>query len=868
MNQANTGQPAITTLTAKPGDKVDNYTLMEQIGTGGTAVVFRAHDHVLNRDVAIKQIIVPAGDSGDEIRQRAVAEAQSHKRVATSDPKLLVQFVDIINDSRGLFLISELIDGPSLEAILQKEPRPMDQRQALGIVAATAKALDAVHKHGMVHRDLKPSNILMPREGGLKLADFGLAAVVSEQQAMDVGSVRYMSPETLKGEPATAKSDLYSLGVVAYEMLAGREKFDEAFRTILRDQRNQAMRWVKWHTNTRAKATPLTQLVPGIPESLSGLVERMMEKDPARRVGSATELLEAIRTHFAGGNNGQATPTPKAHAGMSQAEVTDVSATAAVPQRSKIPFILAGMLVIWGVAIGGFFVWQGQQEAKQLEAKITEIHDDLIVADRLHFAKKYDEAAAAFAAIPDTHGLSNPDSYLYELCQAGVLRSEGMLAIEENSDFVTAVDKFEQYGALALDWSDEQKAKGPDVKLSHEEAARLTDNNRDRKLFQQIVIVIQQMMDDGDLEGAKQEIQRQRDRSPAEEDLATLNALEAERITRVETQRIERLLTEVDRLIAENEMREAIDLLEKERKDKADRVDSRVAEQLAALLDKSWEQENERRIRRARSGNDRQELLAALRERQTKMPSDEIATEIREIEIQVLLDRASAALAANEPDRAQKDLEDVLEIAPDNEQAKRMLARIEGKRMQLTAIASGDRFLAEANYPKAIESYKAALEHGPDLDGQINAKIQVATGQIAKAAAEDALDAGELDTAQSKLNDAIAALGTTADLQALQARIDAMQVYRDTVAQGDDLFENGEYGSAKRRYLAAQEMFDSDAIRQKIRMCNFKTWMVQCDQAIAQRNWIDAESALKQAEAIEVNDETRSRRQTIENRVQ
>src|SRR5439155_314842 len=120
---------------------------------------------------------------------------------------------------------------------------PMDQKQVLGIVGATALALEAIHKEGVVHRDLKPSNILLPRAGGLKVVDFGIAGLVGAQEALSVGTVRYMAPELFAEGGLDGRADIYSLGIIAYEMLAGREKFNEAFRVVIRDQRNQAMRW-------------------------------------------------------------------------------------------------------------------------------------------------------------------------------------------------------------------------------------------------------------------------------------------------------------------------------------------------------------------------------------------------------------------------------------------------------------------------------------------------------------------------------------------------------------------------------------------------------------------------------------------------
>ena len=122
---------------------------------------------------------------------------------------------------------------------------------------------------------------------------------MAQQHALSLGSVRYMAPELFRDEPVDGRADIYALGMIAYEMLAGRNAFEDAFKIVLRDQRNQPLRWMKWHTNLRAKAPPLTQLNPKASPALSDLVARMIEKDPSSRIASAHELLRAIRRHFA-----------------------------------------------------------------------------------------------------------------------------------------------------------------------------------------------------------------------------------------------------------------------------------------------------------------------------------------------------------------------------------------------------------------------------------------------------------------------------------------------------------------------------------------------------------------------------------------
>ncbi|MEM6260246.1 MAG: protein kinase [Planctomycetota bacterium] len=862
--------PAVTSLTAKAGDKVDNYTIMEQVGAGGTAIVFRGHDHVLNRDVAIKQLVVPEGDEGEDIRQRALAEAAIHKRVAASDPRLLVQYIDTINDPRGIFLISEYVDGPSLEWILQQETKPMDQRQALGIIAASSKALDALHQNNVIHRDLKPSNILMPREGGLKLADFGLAAIIAEQQTLDLGSVRYMAPELLQGEAGTPKSDLYSLGIVAYEMLAGRANFDSAFRTILRDQRNQSMRWVKWHTNIRAKVAPLDQLVDNISPSLAELVARMMEKDPARRVGSCAELLEAIRTHFAQDGQGeQGAPGP--HAAMAPPQIDDASATAAVPQKSKLPMILAATLVVWLLAIGGFFVWKKQEAQKQFAADKAALTEDIEAADELINDLQYERAIAAFQAIPEEHAsLFEPGNNwgLEELVQSGSLKAQALLA-DQRSDFVTAHNKALEYRKIMTSATNLPTSIQTNLGLG--DAKDLVDEYTTRSAFQQRCDDIETMFSEGRLDEAIvaiRQLESDTSTSTAQEDLDRIEAFAKKHALLIGDQRIADLLARANKLNNEGDLEGAIDVLETEIEDVGEEVDPRVTALSTQLNRRLQIKELEEDLADAERSGDVNDILDARIALQAVQPTVSGKEQIEELEVRLMIMAAEEELEDDRPERAEPVLVKVLERDPENVQAKLMLASLENARMKIETEREADRLAAESKYPEAIAMYQRVFEFGPDTDGSIKAKIDNAAGRVQLAESEEAFEAGDLPKAQSLLDKARAALGDTGAIADLQDKIDELREYTMLVAEGDALFGKEDFGRAKAKYLDAKEIFDSEAINTKISDCDFGIWLATCDRAILSRDWPQAESALKRAEAIKINDQTRARRDQIENRVQ
>ncbi len=871
-----TPNDGVTSLTLKPGDKVDQFEITQQVGAGGSGIVFAAYDAVLNRTVAVKQVVVPAGESGDDLRQKAVAEAQNHKRVARSEPSMLVQYIDLVSDHRGLFLITEFVDGPSLEWILQSEPKPMEQRQALGIIAATAKGLMAIHNAGMLHRDLKPSNILLPRAGGLKIGDFGLSAAMNEQQAMDLGSVRYMAPELLQGEPGSEASDIYALGIIAYEMLAGRDKFNEAFRTILRDQRNQAMRWVKWHTNVRAKVPALHTLNPDVPQALSDLIARMMEKEPSRRVATAMGTLEAIRVFFATQAQG-GVPTPPPHQAMQAGPVEDVSETAAVPKRSKVPMMLAAMLALWIVALGGYFIYKGQQDKQLARERVIDLAAQVEDANNLHREQDYEQAQASFMQLQDilrdeyneSSGSIQEDYLLLgRLASAGIERSKGMLFVAEG-DFVQATAAFTAYRDTMRDITGDPKRLA-DTSLTLGEADRLVESHSRRSDFQLIAREIGELLDAGNLEMAINSIRRQRDiPDMAEDDAATLAALDARYRQLRNAERNAETLSQAEALVSAGDVDEAIELLEAAIGDDPEAAAPEHVELLAALKLDMRRRASDRAIARAESRDDEDDLIEALGDRMSWDPQPEaFAARYNTLYNNRDANKASDYIDDGRLNEAVAILTALLERDPDHRLGRQLMAGIDTQRAFLAKRREAEQAYGGRDYERAITLANEAIDLGGDRDNRMNEIISQSTGQIALAAATAAFETGDLDAAERQVAIARTNLGNTAEVSALDSRISSLRDYRALVAEGDVHFRRGEYGPAKRDYLAAREIFSNDQINDMIRDCDFHMWLDACDLAIRQRQWDDAESALTRAEQIKVNDETRQRRQTIEDRIQ
>jgi len=250
------------------------YVLDEQIGNGGYGEVWRATDTILSRPVAVK-LLHPRYISQNEALARFRAEARhagglSHENIA--------QVFDYGEPADGQppYLVMELVDGPSLETVLIDGP--LDGSRTTDIVAQAAAGLQAAHAAGMIHRDIKPGNLLLARGGTVKITDFGIAHTIGSVSVTAsgelVGTPGYLAPERAMGEQATAASDLYSLGMVAYECLAGTPPF-----------RGTALEVALAHRDR-----PLPPLPPTVAAGVCALVMRLASKDPARRPDNAAEV--------------------------------------------------------------------------------------------------------------------------------------------------------------------------------------------------------------------------------------------------------------------------------------------------------------------------------------------------------------------------------------------------------------------------------------------------------------------------------------------------------------------------------------------------------------------------------------------------
>ena len=256
----------------------DRYRLVSRIAVGGMGEVWIAHDESLARDVAVKVLREEfAGDEGflERFRTEARNSAQlSHPNIA--------QLYDYGEQEGSGFLVMELILGEPMSDLLDREP-VLPTRRLLPILANTARALHAAHVGGVVHRDVKPGNILLDRAGRVKITDFGISTATNQipmtDSGMVMGTAQYLSPEQAIGRAATPASDVYSLGIVAYEALVGNRPFTGS----------TAVDIAVAHVNT-----PVPPMPPEIDPELADLVMRMLAKDPEDRPRSAASLARVL----------------------------------------------------------------------------------------------------------------------------------------------------------------------------------------------------------------------------------------------------------------------------------------------------------------------------------------------------------------------------------------------------------------------------------------------------------------------------------------------------------------------------------------------------------------------------------------------
>ena len=269
-----------------PLGQLGNYRVLEELGRGGFSIVYRAENVLLKKIVALK-LMLPALFADPQSIQRFIQEART---VARLNHPHITRVFDLDEDQGRLFMAVEYMAGGDLHQWLKTHGN-LGFRQIAGLIADIAEALDYAHNQDVVHGDVKPANILLTEDGVAKLSDFGLLKAVESSGVTSAdltrGTPYYISPEQAEGGPATARSDQYALGVVAYELLTGRVPFEgETPITI-------------YLKHVREAPAPAGQLNPLVTPQLEAVLTRALEKDPAKRYPDCSSFGRALREAIA-----------------------------------------------------------------------------------------------------------------------------------------------------------------------------------------------------------------------------------------------------------------------------------------------------------------------------------------------------------------------------------------------------------------------------------------------------------------------------------------------------------------------------------------------------------------------------------------
>ena len=336
-------------MTKQATELNGRYRLEALLGEGGMARVYQGLDLVLGRTVAIK-VLAPPFDRDESFVARFRREA---KAAASLNHPNIVAIFDTGSDAEAHYIVMEFVDGATLHEVIAREA-PMPVERASGILASVCGALAAAHRVGVVHRDVKPGNVMLTRAGHVKVADFGIArtgdAETLTRSGVVLGTASYVAPEQARGGPVDARTDLYSLGCVAYEMVTGQPPFpaESALAALYRHVNDPVIR--------PAEIGP-------VPPAIESVILRCLEKDPDDRYQSAGELADAIRSAAIVPGLGPITEPvvlPDRTAELPPVEPSGLRSDAAFPRRGALIAWAVAALIALGLILLGIAVTAGR----------------------------------------------------------------------------------------------------------------------------------------------------------------------------------------------------------------------------------------------------------------------------------------------------------------------------------------------------------------------------------------------------------------------------------------------------------------------------------------------------------------------------
>lgn len=797
------------------GQKLLHFEIKEQIAAGGNAIVWRGYDRLLGRHVAVKQIAV-AGNVDEIFREKFRREADLQKRVSQSHPNL-VQVFDFVDDPRGLFIVMELVDGITLEQLLIQLKGPIDPLKGLAVIREVATGLAAIHAAGILHRDLKPANILIPNAGAIRICDFGLAALMTEQESLEQGTTQYMAPELLSGAHADARCDLYSLGMIAYELLCGRPAFEKTFSAVMKDQRHRAMRWMKWHTNPRASAVPLIQINPQAPQALSDLVARLMSKDPAGRVASAHELLEAIKRNFTkqGLAQQQAEMVSPAAArfgvtGKSARRNPGIAgpATAPLPKKKRWPMVLAVLVILQSVGLIGYYLYDRAQRRQAAAAVEAEVETLFRSALNSYEHADYPAARGGFEKLAGEnpkHEKYGTVSRGYSLMAQYQIANAGAEKLMGEAQYEQAAAQYEQINKLVA-----QALALPVMAQATKLQTLINQSERDtktRRAFLDEAVNVASAVVKTDYEGARRRLNLLRRTGGDRGEIRT--ALEKKVLedlgTYIEGQNANHNIDEADASAAnlQAQRRLADARVELEKALKKFPSSAKLKSRLGAVVQEIEFDAAMTAGQAAENKNDLPEAVSAFQKANSIKPDKVLGETINRLRSQMALTEGLEREKAGDPPAAAAKYEQAITLWP-NPAAEARLKEMKLLGDKNSILAAADSASASGDFEQAAALYDKAKKMA--ADPQTQAKLNEARVRHLTRQAAEQLSRNQLDAATPLVKQALEINAEDAQAKQQAVQIDNMTSFLAMMMEAASKRQASDFGAAKRLYQKAIDL--------------------------------------------------------------
>ncbi len=888
------------------GAKVGKYEVVERIGMGGQAVVYKCHDHFLDRPVAVKQISTHlAGD--EKFLERFRKEAQILARLG-GEEEAIVTIHELIEDEKGLFIVMEFLSGPSLEAVLQDTDGPTQPKAVLQIIWRLAAALDAVHNAGIIHRDLKPSNIIICQGLRPKITDFGVAASISGQTSMLLGTTKYMAPELFEGERVDGRADMYSLGFIAYELLLGRPKFSEIFADVVRDKHSEALRWMKWHGNANVEAPLLTQVNPSVPAPLAQIVAKMMAKDIHERYENMEQLGRAIKMSFSprakGGGRGVRRHPPRPAAAATAAtkpekpaattldaedsgahlvppdagdelEVTeDTAATAPVPEARRgkkalkiaaIVLAALGFLGIVGAGVNHLLQQRQMREAsaRAADAAYKKAKGTLDEALKEEEREKFEAAAKGFQDVQTRYPSSSwawKASVFHPLAEAYMASFDGDWeeAVASENQASEQLRRIQRSREDLVRWTRESmhyihshRRFYTATRKFREHMKRAREEFADKRYDEARIVANLLAKTEGLTAEHKEKIAeflREVDLTEFREQVAQQRQIAADLAAQNEFLQAERAFQQIQELLQSDQAKILPD-------DEAAEVRQNVTERLKALTSTRTLSEAIAAVDKARAGGDKRSLLLALRSLQRIRPSDEVAAEIATIQAEDALNRGRQYKASGQIEEARKWFQKSIEFR-DNKEARDELAMLSKAEERASLISAGDAHFASAQWADALKEYEKASQLS--MDDSLAAKMVECRFRIKLSAADKLRADKDYDAAAKAYQEARASKPSSAAL--IDARLAAMAAdrqYEKLMGEGRDALKREQWVKARDIFGEAKKIRSTPEVNDAVLETRYRENLSRGTEALQQGDYKGALGYFNLAKSFKDTEEVR-----------